>query len=321
MLPLRRLLELKAIWILIVVMLFIGVFVVGVLVGYSFYPRLFENEVGVCLHLSDYYIHDNQTISYLIDLRVNWVRTDWDMSSEYSMSNYSRILQDHNINLLAIIDHKTFGYKIPTPEEWNRTITELVNSEEFRNVDAVEIWNEPNSAAFDSYIDPEVYYEMLKSAYAIIKNHTNIPVVFAGVSPNSEQGDWKTYLNTVFAHGDTEDYFDYMGIHLYDNLTRNLDILQFVKGLTSKPIWVTETGKPSGPFELNFTETDQAEYLSYVYITAKPLVSKIFFYELKDGTWNDDRPQESFFGLLTYEGAKKEAYHIIWNANRYRESR
>ena len=92
-----------------------------------------------------------------------------------------------------------------------------------------------------------------------------------------------------------------------------MDILQFVKGLTSKPIWLTETGKPSAP--LNFTETGQAEYLSYVYTTTKPLVNKIFIYELEDG-YGASPEKENYFGLLTLEGTKKEAYWIVWNINR-----
>jgi endo-1,4-beta-mannosidase len=99
-------------------------------------------------------------------------------------------------------------------------------------------------------------------------------------------------------------------------LTRNQDILQFVNGLTSKPIWLTETGKPSA-FENN-TEQGQAEYLSYVYITAKPLVSKIFFYEFRDGQ-GADPPKENHFGLLTLDGTQKEAYQILWNINRNQE--
>jgi hypothetical protein len=245
-------------WKLVIVVLLVGIFagfIVGVFVERSFYSKPLENEVGVCLHLPDY---DNQTtISNLIDLGINWVRTDWEITFEYSMSDYSQSLQHNNINLLAIIDHKTFEYRVPTLEEWNRTITELVNSQDFKNTDSVEIWNEPNSVSF---IEPDVYYEMLKSAYTIIKNYKDVPVVFAGVSPEVE--GWKAYLNIVFAHNDTEDYFDYMGIHLYGNMTGNIDTLQFVRGSTSKPIWLTETGKPSGPLELNYTAIDQAEYLS-----------------------------------------------------------
>lgn len=279
-------------------MLFVGIFVLA----YSFYPKPAENEVNVCLHLSD---NSCSTISYLTDLGVRWVRTDWIITSNNSMSDYSQKLQDNNISLLAIIDINT-SEKLATLKEWNETITTIVNSEGFGNTGAVEIWNEPNAGA---YIQPETYYEMLKSSYAIIKNYTAIPVVFAGVSPNIP--GWESYLNTVFAYGDTQDYFDYMGIHFYDDMHTNLDTLQFVKSLTIKPIWLTETGKPS----INNDETGQAEYLSLVYFTFKPLVSKIFFYELKDNP-GPSTDKESCFGLLTVDGTKKEAYEVIWYITR-----
>jgi len=44
--------------------------------------------------------------------------------------------------------------------------------------------------------------------------------------------------------------------------------------------WLTETGKPSA--KDNYNELMQAEYLSSICSTFKPLVSKIFIYELKD---------------------------------------
>ena len=299
MLDFRRLTRLKTLWILIVLVLVIGL----CFLAYSYYSKPVEGEVNVCSHLSDF---DSQTISYLIDLRVRWVRTDWMITADNSMRNYSQILQDNNISLLAIIDINTFGNQSLTLEEWNNTVTEVVNSEGFNNTDAVEIWNEPNSIAF---VQPETYYEMLKSAYTIIKNYTAIPVVFAGVSPNVP--NWQTYLTAVFAYDDVQDYFDYMGIHLYDDMATNLNTLQFVKGLTSKQIWLTETGKPTE----NNDETVQAEYLRSIYSTFKPLVSKIFIYELKDG-YGASPEKENHFGLLTLEGTKKEAYEVIWNIGR-----
>jgi len=303
---------LKALWILIVVMLLLGAFAVA----YLYYPEAEESLVNVCLHWEDY--DPQNTMPYLVDLGVGWVRTDWLLTPDNPMRNYSQDLQDHNIKLLAIIDHKTFDYQIPTLEEWKETITEIVTSEDFRNVDAVEIWNEPNSDAFDSYIEPDVYFEMLKSAYAIIKEHTNIPVVFAGVSPNVE--GWQTYLNAVFAHNDTQDYFDYMGLHFYDgNMTTNLDTLEFVESLTSKPIWLTETGQPSATGD--YTEAKQAEYLSSVYSTFEPLVSKIFIYELRDGNGETVPERENYFGLLTFEETKKPAYDIVWNISRNQENK
>jgi len=281
---------------------------VGILiVAYSYYPRPAENEVNVCVHLSDF---GCSTFSHLAELGVKMVRTDWETTDDYSMRDCSQNLEDNNISLLAIIDINTFNQTIPSLEEWKGNLTEIVASEGFNNVDAVEIWNEPNAEA---YIPSETYYEMLKSAYVIIKNYTEIPVVFAGVSP--EWGDdWKNYLNTVFAFGDTEDYFDCMGVHFYyPNMQMNLDVLQFVESLTNKPVWLTETGKPS--VIENNSETEQADYLSLVCSTFKPLVSKIFIYELYDNQGLSP-PKENYFGLLTVEGKQKEAYWVVCDINR-----
>jgi len=299
LLDLRRLAGLKSLWKALILILIVGVCIVA----YSFYPRPAENGVNVCLHLSDY---GCSTISHLTELGVGWVRTDWIITKENLMRDYSQSLEYNNINLLSIINMSKFGSEISL-EEWNETVKTIVNSEGFNSTDAIEICNEPNNP--DYLIPAETYYEMLKSAYSIIKSYTDIPVVFAGVSPNC--GDWQSYLNTVFAHDDTEDYFDYMGIHLYDDMETNLETLQFVEGLTDKPIWLSETGKPS----LNNDETAQAEYLSSVCSTLKPLVSNIFIYELKDNP-NLPNDPEGCFGLLTVEGAHKEAYGVVCDMNR-----
>ena len=218
------------------------------------------------------------------------------------MKDYSQKLQDNNIKLLAIIDTNTFENQNFTLKQWNNTVTEIVNSDGFNNTYAVEIWNEPNGGA---YIQPNVYYEMLKSAYVIIKNYSSIPVVFAGVSPNVD--DWQNYLEEVFANENIEDYYDYMGIHLYDDTQTNLDTLHFIKDFTGKPIWLTETGYPS----IN-NETEQATYLQTIYETLHSQVSKIFIYEMYDGQGTQP-PKENYFGLLTIYGTKKEAYVFIKN--------
>ena len=298
MLDLRRLAGLKSLWKALILILIVGVCIVA----YSFYPRPAENGVNVCLHLSDY---GCSTISHLNEMGVRWVRTDWIVTDENLMRDYSQSLEYNNINLLAIVNMSKFGDQIDLGE-WNETVKNIVNSEGFNNTDAVEFCNEPNNP--DYFIPAETYYEMLKSAYSIIKSHTDIPVVFAGVSPNC--GDWQSYLNTVFAYDDVEDYFDYMGIHLYDDMETNLQTLRIVDGLTDKPIWLTETGKPS----INNNETVQAEYLRSVCSTFKPLVSKIFIYELKDNP-NLRNDPEGCFGLLSVEDSKKEAYGVFCEIN------
>lgn len=258
-------------------------------------------EVNVCLHIWDY---NDTTLSTLRDLNVQWVRTDWVSAPDNLMVNYANSLQENSIDLLAIIDINTFNQQKVTLREWNNTVTQIVSSKDFNSVDAVEIWNEPNGIA---YIPSSTYYEMLKDAYVIIKNYSSIPVVFAGISPNIE--GWQTYLNEVFANENVEDYFDYMGLHLYDDMQTNLDILAFIKGLTSKPVWLTETGKPS----IN-NVTEQAQYIGAIYEGIAPEVSKTFIYELYDGQGAEPL-EENYFGLLTINGTKKEAYNLIYNLN------
>ena len=281
---------------LILLAVFIGLFLIN-----NFQPdERAEIEVNVCIHLPDY---DNQTISHLRDLGVGCVRTDW-LTNNNSMTDYSQKLQDSGIKLLAIMNVSTYPILDSVPEEWNRTVTEIVTSEGFNNTDAVEICNEPNG---DAFISPDIYYELLKSAYTIIRNYTSIPVVFAGLSPNSELYGFtcKTYLNAVFAHNDVQDNFDYMGIHVYPDISENLDALQFVKNLTTKPIWITEAGETSS----HDGEPAQAEYLRSVYYILKPLVNKTFIYELKDKGSSTD--PEDHFGLLTVGGTKKESYNMV----------
>jgi endo-1,4-beta-mannosidase len=221
------------------------------------------------------------------------------------MVEYSDALQENSINLLAIIDLNTFNQQYPTFQEWSNTLTQIVSSKDFSSVDAVEIWNEPNGLA---YIPPSTYYEMLKEASVIIKDYSSIPVVFGGISPNIE--GWNTYLTEVFANENVEDYFDYMGIHLYDDTQTNLNTLGFVKALTDKPVWLTETGKPS----IN-NETEQAQYVGAIYEDIAPKVSKTFIYELYDGQGTYP-PKENYFGLLTINGTRKEAYNLIYNLNK-----
>lgn len=294
----------KRLWLLSALMTFIVVCALVFLLSYYLVnEKCSPTEINVCLHLSDY---NNETISFLIDLGVSWVRTDWIKTSDNSMRDYSQNLQDNNISLLAIIDANTFNNENFTLTEWNKTIIEIVTSEGFNNTDAVEIWNEPNAQA---YVDPDTYFEMLKSAYVIIKNCTEADIVFSGISPNIE--NWTGYLNAVFSYNETSNYFDFMGIHLYDDEVTNAETLKFVKNLTTKPIWVTETGKPS----IDGDEESQATYLSSLHKSVEPLVSKIFIYELMDNSGLFPE-KENHFGLITVNGTKKEAYYRIWEIGR-----
>jgi hypothetical protein len=93
-------------------------------------------------------------------------------------------------------------------------------------------------------------------------------------------------------------------------MTRKTALIIWVFIFTTKPVWLTETGKPS----MNNDEAGQAEYLSSVYSTFKSLVDKTFIYELKDNQGLSPN-EENYFGLLTIEGQQKEAYWVVCDIN------
>jgi len=106
--------ELKTLWITLALIVLIGVSIIA----YTFYPRSSQEKgLNVCLHLSDY---NNQTISYLTDLGIAWVRTDWVITYDKSMQTYSQDLRNNNISLLTIMDINNFNHQNFTLEEWSQ---------------------------------------------------------------------------------------------------------------------------------------------------------------------------------------------------------
>lgn len=121
----------KILWVLsgIILIVLAGAF------AYSYYPMVVENEVNVCMHLSDY---NNETIGYLKDLNAKSVRTDWLIIPDNSMRDFSLKLQDNGINLLVIVDTNTWNHQDFTLAEWNKTLTQIANSAGLEATDAVE---------------------------------------------------------------------------------------------------------------------------------------------------------------------------------------
>ncbi|MCW4044244.1 MAG: glycosyl hydrolase [Candidatus Bathyarchaeota archaeon] len=250
-------------------------------------------EVNVCLHPEDY---RSSTLDRLSELKVRWVRMDYQYNeSDVAMS----ALKAHNIKILAIIDNRTVNAADLTPELWNNTLYDILDNPIAQEIDAWEIWNEPNGAA---YIPPENYTEMLKSAYQIIKNETGALVISGALAPIE---NWMDYFNAVYNNTEIRFYYDYLGVHLYDELSANVATIDTLKGITNKNVWVTEIGRPSATE--GYTETGQAEYLVDNIVGLTPEVDKIFIYEMYDNTGLVPE-KENYFGLLTIDDEEKEVY-------------
>jgi hypothetical protein len=257
-----------------------------------------EDSFGVCLHLSDF---NASTEAAMIDLGVRLVRIDWEIGK---MGSFMQDMAKDGISVLAIVDHVTMNWSNNFAlQDWQGNVSAIMASDEAKSVSAWEIWNEPNAEQFFfGYMDgsPEHYFDMLKNAYSIIKSSSNASIVCAGLAPNESWLQWHNSLNSLGA----EDFFDIQGMHLYGDLSTNVEMINLAG--SSKPIWVTEIGKPSAPAP-DFTEADQA---AYVVGNISPLlqkVDKVFWYELIDNH-NLDPPKENYFGLLDIGYSRKPAF-------------
>lgn len=256
-------------------------------------------EINVHIHGEDY---NNFTLSHLSDLGVTWVRMDYEKGiTEEMMTD----LHQAGYKVLAIIDNRTAPFS--TLEEWNNTLLSIVSDPVYQLIDGWEIWNEPNSID-GAYIDPSDYREMLRCAYGILKNSTEILIISGGLAPHE---NFSTYLNETFKGSDISSYYDYFGLHLYnETIPQNMAYIEEAEKVTGKEIWITEIGRPSQT-EV-FTEENQASYLVENIKSVFHKVEEIFVYELYDYDYTGKAKltpeKEKYFGLLTKEYDKKPVY-------------
>ncbi|MCX8553825.1 beta-xylosidase [Mycolicibacterium mucogenicum] len=196
-----------------------------------------------------------------------------------------------------------------------------------------EIWNEPNiSASWAPTPDPVAYTQLLSLAAAGIRAAQPSANIIAGaLSPASDSVPGQvhplTFTQAIYANGG-KNSFNTLSIHPYtfpalptDPATSWWSTFQQVplirnvmvtNGDSSKPIWFTEFGAPTGSSPDSVTPAFQSQCLSDGIKAARKLsyVKKTLIYSLRDaGTDVTDREQN--FGLLYNNFTAKPAYATV----------
>jgi polysaccharide biosynthesis protein PslG len=129
-------------------------------------------------------------------------------------------------------------------------------TERYRNVRAIEIWNEPNLARFWSpAANPTRYAAILKAAHDGVRAaRSSVPVVTGGVYPvATANGNVKAmdFLRQIYATAGAS-AFEGIGSHPYvykppyvEGTQSRLDALRTVRdenGDNATPLWITEAG-------------------------------------------------------------------------------
>ena len=199
-------------------------------------------------------------------------------------------------------------------------------------VEAWEIWNEPNHPHYMTGADPVAYTRLLKAAYPAIKQASpNAKVVFGGPSLNDTP--WLTKAYAAGAAGS----FDVMATHPYqamadeapelpDNGTKYrfthlaaVHRLMVANGDGAKPIWATEFGWSSHPndgteanWERGVTPEQQGDYLVRALKLAAatmPYVTHLFWYTDRDMA--GEGTQNGNYGLVRADLSPKPVLQAV----------
>jgi hypothetical protein len=193
-------------------------------------------------------------------------------------------------------------------------------------IDAYEIWNEPNISRFwTTGPDGSEYAALLRASYPAIKRaDPTADVVFAGPSTNDY-----AFVEEAYAAG-VKGSFDVMGAHPYScNSPRRIERTangrinrssflgyreiraSMLANGDDKPMWFTEFGWSTTTKACGVSAAVQAEYLADAYRLARedPYVHVALWYALRNMYLNADADEvEAQFGLLNTDFTAKPAY-------------
>ncbi|TCJ97234.1 hypothetical protein DFR71_3275 [Nocardia alba] len=279
----------------------------------------------------------------VVDAGATWIRMDLDWSliehdrgrKDWSMTDrVVRSARSHGLHVLAILTYSPpwarqnpgAGNKAaPNPALFGQFVADAVD----RYRDQIrhwEVWNEPNVTSFFAPLPHVGLYAQLlhQAATAVRTRQPGGQVLVGGLAPAADNGRDiapTTFIERLYALGSAPD-FDAVAVHPYsypelpaapsrDNAFHNLTRIRAImdaRGDTSKRLWPTEFGAPTGTGARAVDEQTQAEILGggLDLIAQMPLVGPVFVYSLIDA--GDDRQDlEDNFGMLRRDYSAKPA--------------
>ena len=211
-------------------------------------------------------------------------------------------------------------------KDWSTYVGKVVGRYK-KDIHYWEVWNEENGLDFYKPApDAKAYVEILKAAHDAIKAaDPKATVVLGGLQMNGIiPNPWSTlkvenFLQQIYDVGG-KPYFDVVNIHPYvaaapnegpeycARLVRDTVAVMRKNGDGGKPLWITETGLPTGS---GVTEEMQAQHLEGIYreLGKIPEVKAIHWFELRDYPKPICGGEESM-GILAGDGRRKPSFDM-----------
>lgn len=249
--------------------------------------------------------------TFVGESRNSWIKRYDTIFDEYEQ-RHIRV-----VAMLAYGDNRNGAdrYIAPNQDQWEdfvRTVTQRYRNQ----VDAWEVWNEPDNPTYMHGNSLESMHNLLKWSYPLIKHYDPTSTVLNGPIASIENTE---YVHELYQQ--SGQYFDELAIHLYycdeyvqygnsnEKLFHDIEQLRSAipENKRSKPMWITEMGCSLGTEGI-----DTQIQRTYLQKTTKHLLKTGYFrtillFDFRDRPDLND-PYESNFGLMDYEGVSKPAW-------------
>lgn len=235
------------------------------------------------------------------------------------LTRYDEVMlqyKEQNIRVVGMLAYSDANdeFSPPSHQQWKRFVRKVVKR--YRNqVDAWEIWNEPDSADYMTPNNWKTYKPLLKYGSQMIRQYDPEAIVLNGAIADITNEE---FIGKLYTYG--KRYFDELNVHLYyceeyrddgENLGRLQTDWENLNAFVSQyrpneKIWVTEMGCSTGQAGINDTlvrrYTKQASNLLKQYEYTRP----ILLYTLRDRTYLD--AYEAYFGVLEENFSNKPVW-------------
>lgn len=330
----------------------------GIALGYTL-PLMNQNDIV-------------KELDVIKNLGFNEVRFNIDWSAVEPVDNnrfvwgkFDQIMQDvkeSNLHSIVTLD-RTPLWARPTdctysifcapanPDDFAKFASEVIQRYKNDNVDAWEIWNEPNIVNFWMPApNAEQYAQLLKVAYTSIKKQDSSAVVLiGGLSGNAnDEGqsyiDGRTFLKSLYADG-AKYYFNGVAYHPYTNLslpnstnshngwlkmyatTPSIRSIMVANGDQSKKVWITEFGVPTdgpGATVSNTSAKQLPAGADHVTLALQAQIAQDAINEAQKINWIQDfdwytyidssdntNTSGNFYGMLQSNAIPKPVYYVF----------
>ncbi len=233
-------------------------------------------------------------------------------------------MSEEGIEIVAVIGN---GYtrflpervNLDNPNDYIQRLRSASTAIVRRYKDEIKTWqieNEPNwwlehyATHWRSggvWLEPGIQEDVLGTLHDVVRQEDPSATIVVNLEADNRKTDWKFYAK----------YCDVLGLDFYPNYVHpepvdasEVKFASQVKRESGLPVFVAETGYPSGPSMFGYSEQKQCDYVKSACESSYTCddICALSIWRYSDSYWRSFPEQENYFGLLTKEGDPKPAW-------------